>query len=157
LPVQQWCSGGKEKGFVLRLCYTEGKWCNMAWVDWIKDLAAVPALREQMALVRAKLENAESEYNELKGEVARLQKLEKVWIIRDSVEYAHSVYWKPGAALIGDPFCPRCQDADEKLIHMHKRGDMARGEQYWECLKCKAMVLLPNQPKPPAPQAPSAV
>src|SRR5258708_9966054 len=104
---------------------------------------------------------------ELVGQITELnqelQELRQKLSTRESVTYIDGVYWKNGAEHSGDPFCPKCLEADDKLIHMrehqHRATVFEEGFFTWECLSCAKEIRRNDKPTTPRviPRAPSGV
>jgi len=41
-----------------------------------------------------------------------------------------------------DPYCPRCVEADSRVIHAIKTADLDSGRSIWECPACKCRLVI---------------
>lgn len=106
----------------------------------------VTAARETAKLIMtasAKLESAElkirvadllSQMADLTNEVTELRQQVTQ---RESVTYANGVYWPKGNVNSGDPYCPRCLEARDRLIHMRYSDTYNR---MYICNDCRLAV-----------------
>lgn len=96
-------------------------------VELIKKGATVEAQEQIMALREGALELQE-ENQALKE---RLSELEEELKLSGEMEFDGSVYWRVTENERHGPYCPRCYDADTKLIRLQDWGDA------WNCFQCK--------------------
>lgn len=118
--------------------------------DSAKYLADVSKSYDQVEL-RLKIVELVGQVTDLSDELNGLrQKLG----VRESVNYVDGLYWKIGEENKGDPYCARCMEADDKLVHMmageETAGPMSEGYFFWGCISCKHQVRRNDLPTKPA-------
>lgn len=71
---------------------------------------------------------------------------------KESTVYLNGVYWKRGEEHQGDPYCPKCLDADHQLIRMQSTMNWQISDFVafaWRCHNCSLTIDKPDQPTPP--------
>ncbi len=87
----------------------------------IEQYRQILEVQNQLLVMQKRLMDLEKENSELREKLR----------IQDEIVFENNVYWlKTKRGSKEGPFCSRCWDGKEKLIHMHKDGDS------WFCPAC---------------------
>ncbi len=109
----------------------------MSIVDQLKDVAELIRKMDNIELFQKILDLQTSamalqeENRELKERVRQLEEKSRV---QASLVYRNNLYWKRDETGKEEgPYCPRCWEADGKLVHLRVNGDEGAF-----CLNCKS-------------------
>ena len=90
---------------------------------------------------RVSMVDAQEENTELRRKVMELEQEKNT---RESLAYRHGASWRTDSGgKVEGPFCPRCHDADSKVIRMANRGN-----GYICCPDCHHCIDDPVSPPP---------
>lgn len=113
--------------------------------DLLATVAGLVTLSERMKSIELTEKVSELQamciqhVQEKAGMWSELQRLRQHIEVRDEMRLAHGAFWRGEAGESGDgPFCPRCWQADGKLMSM-----LLRPTTYSICPQCKTSTQLP--------------
>ncbi|MBW2097086.1 MAG: hypothetical protein JRI80_19695 [Deltaproteobacteria bacterium] len=96
--------------------------------------------REEVLKFREEVLQTQEENQNLRQEVAELKKALE---IKEKLSHDGSVYWLGEGEKREGPFCQRCKDVDEKLVHLQRTRELL-----WFCLECKSTYVPPGYEPP---------
>lgn len=92
-------------------------------------------LAESLVSARTAVLDAQQEIGELR---ARIAELERAQNLSERMEFRNNVYFVTGeSGSNARPYCPRCFDADDALIHLAELPPGFRDLARYSCANCK--------------------
>jgi hypothetical protein len=112
----------------------------MSWYEATKDAwATIEKLKNaeaNRAMARIQMEGVKlaEENVQLREENMALREALRN---RQAMTFRENVFWIEQGGQLDGPYCPRCQDAEGKAVHMIDRGAT------WKCPNCPTIVRIP--------------
>lgn len=97
----------------------------------IKQYQQILEVQEKLLEMQSKIQDLEKENSELK------EKLK----IKENLIYRNNVYWINNKDKEDGPFCPRCWDADKKLVRLQP---FDKSDYSYDCPNCKSGLFRLN-------------
>ena len=114
---------------------------SMGWYEALKDAINVAQKADNVGLTRQLLDaqrellDMQAENNALRAKISDLQAHQQT---AQHMHYEQNVYWRrpPGQGIADGPFCPRCFDADQKVVRL-----MTGKGRRPTCQNCKSIFV----------------
>ena len=95
----------------------------MGWYEALKDAISLAQKADNLALMRQLLD-AQREMLDMQAEIntlhGKLLELEREKRDTEDLYFKDQAYWRKRDGIEDGPFCPRCFDADRKIIRLRR-------------------------------------